>query len=54
MELINPDLDNDLGSSWRSSATGFSGAFAIYVIRGDSWSYRKGTSEASSPTIAWC
>ncbi|MDG2123174.1 MAG: lamin tail domain-containing protein, partial [Verrucomicrobiales bacterium] len=53
MELINPTLDNDLGSSWRSSATGFSGSPATFVTPGTSWSYRKGTSEASTPTTAW-
>ncbi|MDA7882345.1 lamin tail domain-containing protein, partial [Akkermansiaceae bacterium] len=53
MELINADLDNDLGSSWRSAQSGFSGPQVTYVSAGGNWSYRKGTSEASSPLGAW-
>ena len=53
MELINADLDNDLGSSWRSAQSGFSGPQVTYVSAGENWSYRKGTSEASTPTDAW-
>ncbi len=53
MELINADLDNDLGSSWRSAQSGFSGPQVTYVSAGENWSYRKGTSEASTPTDVW-
>ncbi len=53
MELINPDLDNDLGGSWRSSQSGFSGPQATYLPAGELWSYRPGSSEASEPTDAW-
>ncbi len=53
MELINPGLDNDLGGSWRSSQSGFSGVQASYVSPGELWSYRPGTSEASAPVDAW-
>ena len=45
MELLNPDLDNDLGGSWRSSGN-IPGAFSVpadYISRDDSnWRYRKG------------
>ncbi|MGD1977949.1 MAG: lamin tail domain-containing protein [Akkermansiaceae bacterium] len=53
MELINPNLDNDLGSSWRSSGVGFSGTQQVYVTAESNWSYRKGLSEASSPIHDW-
>jgi len=53
MELINPNLDNDLGSSWRSSGIGFTGAKETFVPQDSEWQYRKGTSEASSPIHAW-
>ncbi|MEN8785966.1 MAG: lamin tail domain-containing protein [Akkermansiaceae bacterium] len=53
MELINPTLDNDLGSSWRSSSIGFNGSKVVFVSEGETWRYRKGTSEASSPIHDW-
>ena len=53
MELINADLDNDLGSSWRSAQAGFSGPQVTYVPAASTWSYRKGSNEASAPTGAW-
>jgi hypothetical protein len=53
MELINPALDNDLGSSWRSSGIGFNGAKEVFLPQGSLWQYRKGLSEASSPIHAW-
>ena len=53
MELINANLDNDLGSSWRAASSGFSGPQVTYVPAGSNWSYRKGTSEASNPTDDW-
>lgn len=55
MELINPDLDNDLGGSWRSSGLP-AGIIVpqVYVPPNDvSWHYREGTNEASSPVSAW-
>ena len=53
MELINPALDNDLGSSWRSSQIGFSGSKQFFVTAASTWQYRKGLSEASSPIHDW-
>ncbi|MDB4502034.1 lamin tail domain-containing protein [Akkermansiaceae bacterium] len=53
MELINPALDNDLGSSWRSSSIGFNGNKVLFISEGDTWRYRKGLSEASSPIHDW-
>jgi CotH kinase protein/Lamin Tail Domain/Immunoglobulin domain/Bacterial TSP3 repeat len=51
IELIHPDLDNNLGGSWRASvagsATGASGA--DLVLPASTWKYFKGLSEASSP-----
>lgn len=55
MELLNPDLDNNLSGSWRVSGTvNTNPSITTYVTENDSgWSYRKGTSEASSPVDAW-
>ncbi len=53
MELINANLDNDLGSSWRAAMSGFVGPQVTYVPAGSVWSYRKGTSEASTSTDTW-
>ena len=57
MELLNPALDNDLGGSWRTSGSTINtgpGPETTYIAPADSsWRYRKGTSEASSPTSAW-
>ena len=53
MELIHPELDNDLGGSWRSAGTGPVGPSVTYLPSGSSWSYRKGDSEASNPVDAW-
>ena len=53
MELINAHLDNDLGSSWRAATAGFAGPQITFVPAAGVWNYRKGTSEASSPTSAW-
>jgi hypothetical protein len=51
LELVNPNLDSDLGGNWRSSTV--AATAASYVTANSSWSYRKGTSEASSPIAAW-
>src|SRR5262245_23337671 len=52
IELIHPGLDNSLGGSWRlSSPSG--GEEVELVAAGSTWSYFKGTREASSPTSAW-
>jgi hypothetical protein len=54
MELIHPSLDNDLSGSWRASGGGDIQEEVKFLERGDAnWSYRKGTSEASSPIDAW-
>ncbi|MEX2187743.1 MAG: Ig-like domain-containing protein [Pirellulales bacterium] len=55
MELINPNLDNDLGGSWRASSVGTEPRPAVTLLaeKNTNWSYRKGTSEASNPTTAW-
>lgn len=53
MELIHPELDNDLGASWRSSGTGPVGPEVTYLPAGSTWNYRKGSSEASTPIDAW-
>ena len=45
IELMHPLIDNDLGGSWRSASTGFSGPAATFLAAGDTaWHYRKGTS----------
>ncbi len=55
MELVHPALDNDLAGSWRTSGSPpVPPTPVIYVPAASSgWSYRKGTSEASSPVDAW-
>lgn len=55
MELINPNLDHNAGSSWRSSGQPAANQPAqVYVLpQAVDWHYRKGTSEASNPTSAW-
>lgn len=53
MELINPNLDNDLGSSWRSSGIGSEFQAGVLIGPGSNWRYRKGQSEASDPIHAW-
>ncbi|MDG2124485.1 MAG: lamin tail domain-containing protein, partial [Verrucomicrobiales bacterium] len=51
MELLNPGLDNDLGSSWRSSTT--SPAQTFIAPADTAWRIRKGNSEASTPRADW-
>ena len=51
LELVNPDFESNLGGNWRASTVAPTGL--TYVPAGSSWSYRKGTSEASSPLSAW-
>jgi hypothetical protein len=54
IELINPNLDNDLGGNWRASTTTATGQTSSQLIAaGSSWKYLKGTNEASVPTTAW-
>ena len=51
MELIHPSLDNNLAGSWRSSVTM---PETVLFGRGSAgWSYRPGSSEASTPIDAW-
>ena len=55
MELLNPSLNNDLGSNWRPSAQA-AGTFTWLAPASPGWKYRKGTAaqgEASSPVTAW-
>ncbi|MEN8796301.1 MAG: lamin tail domain-containing protein [Akkermansiaceae bacterium] len=53
MELIHPGLDNDLGSSWRSSGNFSGGISKMLIAPGSDWHYRKGWDEASDPIHAW-
>ena len=53
MELINPELDNDLGGSWRSSQIVALPELTLIPESADGWRWRRGTSEASSPLNAW-
>ncbi len=51
MELINPGLDNDLGSSWRASLSPPAFSELAYFTAADrDWRYRKGTSD---PAAGW-
>lgn len=53
MELINPGLDNDLGASWRSSKVVVLPELTYFSASSGDWSWRPGSSEASSPPNAW-
>jgi len=52
IQLVNAELDNSLGGSWRISS-GESGSDAELFAAASSWRYLKGTAEASSPVDAW-
>ena len=52
LELVNPNLDNDLGGHWRASTT-TPAAVSYLTFSSTGWRYRKGTSEASAPLGAW-
>ena len=54
IELINPELDNSLGSSWRASIPQSLLDEAVLLDYLDTgWSWRPGTSEASDPVGDW-
>jgi hypothetical protein len=54
MELLNASLDNDLGSSWRSSRPpGDLPEAVLLPLASPTWSWRPGDSEASNPVEAW-
>ena len=48
MELINPSLDNDLGSSWRATQPPPVLGELSYFSAGSQWSYRVGTSSPAN------
>ena len=52
IELIHPDLDNELGGNWRRAGTGPT-ADPSLLRAGTSWKYLPGTAEPSSPRSAW-
>ena len=53
MELMNANLDNDLGSSWRSSSANAEDPPQVLVPIDSDWRYRKGLDEASDPIHGW-
>ena len=54
IELINPTFDNNLGGNWRRSANpGVAQPGTTLIPSNSTWSYFKGTSEASSPSTTW-
>ncbi len=54
MELIHPSLDNNLGGSWRAAIAPAGLPELAYIPAASDWSWRRGTSEASSPdTSTW-
>ncbi len=53
IELVNPDLDNNIGGNWRSAGVVVAGSDVTLFPSTGSWSFRKGTTEASSPKTAW-
>ncbi len=54
IELINPALDNSLGSSWRASVPQSGKPELVYVpLNSTGWSWRSGATEASDPVDSW-
>ena len=55
IELVNPAFDNDLAGNWRGSSgdSGLPDSPITLLPATTEWRYRKGTSEASTPTSAW-
>ena len=54
MELIHPELDNDLAGSWRSSQPPGAQSELVYIPgSSQGWSLKRGTEEASNPIDAW-
>ena len=53
IDLINPDLDNTLGGSWRASSATPGTPTTALITAASSWKYFKGTTEPSSPQSAW-
>ncbi len=52
LERIHPTLDGDLGGNWRPSGGYLEGVSFTIFPSGAEWSYRKGISEPSTPTLA--
>jgi autotransporter-associated beta strand protein len=50
MELINPNLDNNLGGSWRRSSPEGTSTSTTLVAAGATWKYFKGT---TAPVATW-
>ena len=55
IELINPFFENDIGGNWRgaSGQSGLPDTPQTLLPAQSTWSYRKGTAEASNPVDAW-
>ena len=54
IELVNPSLDNSLGSSWRSSVPQSGLPELTYLsLNSTGWSWRPGDTEASQPVSEW-
>jgi hypothetical protein len=52
MELLHPNLNNDLGGNWRTGVS--AGTQTTYVATSTSgWRYLPGAAEASNPVEAW-
>jgi hypothetical protein len=54
IELLNANLDNSLGSSWRASMPrNLLSEATLLAFADEGWSWRPGTTEASDPVAAW-
>jgi len=54
IELVNPSLDNSLGSSWRASIPQtLLGEATLLEFADHGWSWRPGETEASTPISDW-
>ena len=53
IELIHPDLENDVGGNWRQAGTAVAGPNPLLISRGEAWRIVPGTAEPSTPSTAW-
>ncbi|MDP6635435.1 MAG: lamin tail domain-containing protein, partial [Phycisphaerae bacterium] len=52
LELISPELDNDLGGSWRASL-GSAGSQGVFFETFEEWKYFKGVAEPTATVGQW-
>ena len=53
IELIHPDLENDLGGNWRQAGSSADTSPQTLIDRAETWRYFPGTDSPSNPATAW-